>query len=207
MYIKRQHRGSILAGEKKLMILQELMTIHLRRAFFLTICLSLLSGCAGLSEYACKLQESRAQSADLATHYRYTAPVEGNGKLSRGTSVKVMYYMVSFNVGRIEPCTSLSIIKEITLLRASDNSIQIRETREFYAEDGTLITSLTEDLTRQLDRSGQYTAVTPLPIPRAAPPGKYRILSRMTLEHKGDRRSQLLSTTEASFNILPRPKY
>lgn len=190
------------------MILQELKTAaHLHRAVLVTACLSWLSGCAGLSDYACSLQESRAQSSDLATHYRYTAPPEGNGQLPKGTHVKATHYTVAFNVQRIEPCTTLSIIKEITLLRVADSNILIKETREFYAEDGTLIASLTEDLTGQLGKSGQYTAVTPLPIPRSAPAGRYLIISRLSMERKGDKRMQLLSAAEASFRIIPRRTY
>lgn len=187
------------------MILQESKTAaHLYRFVLVSACLSWLSGCAGLSDYACTLQESRAQSSDLATHYRYTAPPEVNAQVPKGTSVKATHYTVAFNVERIEPCTTLSIIKEITLLRGADSDILIKETREFYAEDGTLITSLTEDLTSQLGKSGHYTAVTPLPIPRAAPAGRYLISSRLTLERKGDKRTQLLSAAEASFRIVPR---
>jgi len=187
------------------MILQESKTAaHLYRFVLVTTCLSWLSGCAGLSDYACTLQESRAQSSDLATHYRYTAPPEVNGQAPKGASVKATLYTVAFNVERIEPCTTLSIIKELTLLRGADSDALIKETREFYAEDGTLITSLTEDLTSQLGKSGHYTAVTPLPIPRAAPAGRYRISSRLTLERKGDKRTQLLSAAEASFRIIPR---
>ncbi len=187
------------------MILRQLKTAaHLLRIIVLGTCLSWLSGCAGLSDYACTLQESRAQSSDLATHYRYTAPPDGNAQLPRGTPVKATRYTVAFNVERIEPCTTLSIIKEITLLRGTDNNIVIKETREFYAEDGTLITSLSEDLTSQFGRSGQYTAIVPLPIPRKAPAGHYRIVSRLSLEHKGDKRTQLLSAAEASFAITPR---
>ncbi len=187
------------------MILRELKnTTRLYHFVVLGACLSWLSGCAGLSDYACTLQESRAQSSDLATHYRYTAPPDGNTQLPRGTSVKVTRYSVTFNVERIEPCTTLSIIKEITLLRGSDNNIVIKETREFYAEDGTLIATLSEDLTSQFGRSGPYTAVVPLPIPRKAPAGRYRILSRLTLEHRGDKHTQLLSAAEASFAITPR---
>ncbi len=190
------------------MILQELTTAtHLHRVVLVTTCLFWLSGCAGLSDYACTLQESRAQSSDLATQYRYTAPPEGTGQLPKGTSIKATHYTVAFNVERIEPCTTLSIIKEITLLRGADRNLLIKETREFYAEDGTLITSLTEDLTSQLGKSGQYTAVTPLPIPRSAPAGRYLIISRLSMERKGDKRVQLLSAAEASFRIIPRRTY
>lgn len=194
------------------MILRESKTtlcpsLLLQRAALWGVCLLALSGCAGLSDYACTLQESRAQSSDLSTHYRYSGSAAGGGQPPRGMSVKVTHYSVALNVDRIAPCTTLSIIKEIRLLRTAQSNIQIRETREFYAEDGTLIASLTEDLTSQLGRSGQYSAVTPLPIPRAAPPGRYLITSRLTLERKGERRTQLLSAAEASFSIIPRKTY
>jgi hypothetical protein len=180
---------------------------HTRLIIFVSAAISLLSGCAGLSDYGCQLQESRSKSADLATHYRLSTPLAapaGNDQLPKGVPIKVTHYTVRFNVEQIQPCTTLSIIKEVVLQRNADTDILLKETREFYAEDGTLITSLTEDLTSQLARSGEYAAVTPLPIPRSAPAGKYRIVSKLTQERKSDKKSLLLSAAEAVFSIIPR---
>ena len=164
-----------------------------------------LTGCASLSDRGCEMQEARARTADLSTHYRPSTPQAGQnsgGPLPKGVPMKAMHYAVGFNVAQIEPCTTLSIIKKLTLQKSADTDILIKETREFYAEDGTLITSLTEDITTQFPKSGTYAAVTPLPIPRAAPIGKYLIVSKLTLERSGEKRPLLLSTARASFTLL-----
>ena len=176
-------------------------------AALLCISLSFVTGCATLSDRGCAMQEARARSADLSTHYRPSTPQAGqnsDGPLPKGVPMKAMHYAVGFNVAQVEPCTTLSIIKKLTLQKSTDTDMSIKETREFYAEDGTLITSLTEDITTQFPKSGTYAAVTPLPIPRAAPPGKYLIVSKLTLERSGEKRPLLLSTARASFRIVAR---
>lgn len=173
----------------------------------LSVLLLLLTSCASLSKRGCDMQESHARTADLSTHYLPSTPQAGqnsDGPLSKGVPVKVMHYAVGFNVTQIEPCTTLSVIKKLTMQRSADTDISIKETREFYAEDGTLITSLTEDITAQFLKSGAYAAITPLPIPRAAPAGKYLIVSKLTLERAGEKRPLLLSTARASFRIVAR---
>ena len=164
-----------------------------------------LNGCASLSNRGCEMQEARARTADLSTHYRPSTPQAGqnsDGQLPKGVPAKAMHYAVAFNVAQVEPCTTLSIIKKLTLQKSADTDISIKETREFYAEDGTLITSLTEDITTQFPKSGTYVAETPLPIPRGAPAGKYLIVSKVTLERSGEKRPLLLSTARASFRIV-----
>ena len=165
---------------------------------------SLLSGCAVLSDYGCKLQENRTKTADLSTYYRPASSRTTYRPLTRGIPAELKHYKVAFNVERIEPCTTLSILKELNLHRNTDPGLQFKETREFYAEDGTLITSVTEEITDQLPVSGVYSAVVPLPIPRSAPPGKYHIVSKFTVERPGERRQLLLGTTNASFYIMAR---
>ena len=165
---------------------------------------SLLSGCAVLTDYGCRLQENRAKTADLSTYYRPANSRTTYRPLTRGVPAELKHYKVAFNVERIEPCTTLSILKELNLHRNTDPGLQFKETREFYAEDGTLITTVTEDITSQLPVSGIYSAVVPLPIPRSAPSGNYHIVSKFTVERPGERRQLLLGTTNASFYIVAR---
>lgn len=169
--------------------------------------LSLLTGCASLANRGCEMQEASARTTDLSTHYHPSAPQAGqnNGALlPKGIPIKATHYEVEFNVAQIEPCTTLSIIKNLVLQKNTDANLLIKETREFYAEDGTLIASLTEDISAQLPKTGTYTAVTPLPIPRTAPAGKYLIVSKLTLERSGEKKPLLLSTARASFRIVAR---
>lgn len=189
------------------MIGQKTTTAVFPVALLSVVLLLLLTSCASLSDRGCEMQESRARTADLSTHYLPSTPQAGqnsDGLLPKGVPIKAMHYAVGFNVTQIEPCTTLSIIKKLTVQRSVDTDISIKETREFYAEDGTLIAALTEDITRQFPKSGTYTAVTPLPIPRAAPAGKYVIVSKLTLERSGEKRPLLLSTARASFRIVAR---
>ena len=198
--------GMCIPGDSNRMIRQKLPAAALPVVLLSTL-LSLLAGCASLSDRGCKMQEARARTADLSTPYRPSTPQVGqnsDGQLPKGVPVKAMHYAVGFNVAQIEPCTTLSIIKKLTLQKSADTDMSIKETREFYAEDGTLITSLTEDITTQFPKSGTYAAVTPLPIPRAAPPGKYLIVSKLILERSGEKRPLLLSTARASFRIVAR---
>jgi hypothetical protein len=169
--------------------------------------LLLLSGCATVSDYGCATEEHQARDLDLTTHYHATTPRESDpsvGLPPKGTVIEVTSYTVGFNAVRIEPCSILSITKNVTLRRGPETDIGIKETREFYAEDGVLITSVTEDVTAQFPATGGYKAVTPLPIPRSAPPGKYRILTRLTMERKSEKRSVVLAAAEAGFQIVQR---
>ncbi len=84
-------------------------------------------------------------------------------------------------------------------------ALVFKEVREFFGPDGTLIATNTEDLTAQFQTSGHYQAVTPLPIPRSAPPGRYRIVSKFTLETHDARKPVLLARVDGSFHIASRP--
>ncbi|MDH4134546.1 MAG: hypothetical protein OEV31_07125, partial [Gammaproteobacteria bacterium] len=83
--------------------------------------------------------------------------------------------------------------------------IILTEIREFYAEDGSMITTSSQDITDQVKHSGNYVATTPLPIPKAAPPGKYRIVSKLVFDRRGKGRSPVpIARSEGFFFIVPR---
>ena len=47
-------------------------------------------------------------------------------------------------------------------------------------------------------------ATVPLPIPEAAPVGKYRIVSRLLLKSKDGKQKTLLARTSTSFDVIAR---
>jgi len=90
------------------------------------------------------------------------------------------------------------------LLRSDDPDVVITEVREMYAEDGTLIIPASQDITEQVRKSGHYLATTPLPIPKTAPPGKYKVISKLLFERRGDRRPPVqIARAEGFFYIIP----
>ncbi|HEX9626754.1 MAG TPA: hypothetical protein VGA00_07445 [Acidiferrobacterales bacterium] len=163
-------------------------------------------GCAALTDYGCKLHATRVETLDQSTHYRrVSSSSQTDGRpLTRSFPAQAPIYRLTLTSEKVPPCTMLSVKKELVLARLNDRSLIFKETRAFYAEDGTLITTLVEDLSAQLVDSGTYRATFPLPIPRTAPAGKYRIVSRLTLERAGERRMLPLAQAEVRFQIVPR---
>lgn len=163
----------------------------------------LLSGCVTNPEYQCQVNEAKARNLDLTTHYAPQPRTLAFGALPRGILAEATLYRISIKDARVHPCQMITIHKELYLRRSRQADLVFKETREFYAQDGTLIASNTEDLTNQLRNGGSYIAATPLPIPRTAPEGEYLIVSKLSLQRRGDRRSYSLGRAEATFRILP----
>ncbi len=115
-------------------------------------------------------------------------------KITRAT---VSSYRWTADSVQLTPCSLLGIKKELTLQREAKPQGVLKEVREFYAQDGTLIVRNSEDVTKQLTRSGQYAGRVTLPIPGTAPPGHYRIVSRLMLEH-GDK---VIPLAQATINF------
>ncbi len=171
---------------------------------FVSLILALLSGCATAPRHECRIQAAEAGKLDLSTHYHAAAQALTFGPLPRGFLAQVALYRIGVNRNQIHPCEYLKIRKELYLRRDAHTDLTFTETREFYAQDGTLIASHTEDLSGQLRRSGSYEATTILPIPRSAPPGNYLIVSKLAFHLRGERRRIPLARAEASFEIVPR---
>jgi len=175
-----------------------------------------LAGCAVLDRFGdeCSRYESRTKSARYNTLYK-PAPKPADAKadprakperpLPKGVVAQVTVYKMAFDGDKIKPCSDLSIRKEIVLQRTAQPDLVLREIREFYARDGTLIATNAEDISEQLAASGVYQAVTPLPIPRSAPPGKYRIVSRLMVETKTMKKPIQLAKVEGVFHVVPSP--
>ena len=176
---------------------------------WVVVAATLASGCVTTPELACGQHEADSKALKTATQYRpvpeasraQAARLDARN-LPRGSVAQAPTYRLALEPAFIRPCTNLSVQKELWLTRAAQVDGTLRETREFYAEDGTLIAAVNEDLTAQLRNSGVYRATVPLPIPRAAPPGRYRIVSRLNLERRGGG-SVALGRAEARFCIVP----
>lgn len=167
-----------------------------------------LAGCAGTSEYACERQEERARGTKPTTTYKLVKPKAGEAgvrTLPSGSVAMAPTYRMKFKPPYAEQCTTITLYKDVVIQRSSDRDVVLSEVREFYAEDGTLITSFTQDVTSQVLASGTYVATTPLPIPKNAPPGRYKIVSKLLYERRGASRQPIqIARTEGQFFIVPR---
>jgi hypothetical protein len=145
--------------------------------------------------YRTVLEYSAKQTRVTQQQY---APLPENGVYAI-----VRLYEIELETAEIQPCRNLLINKRLFLQRKDDSEFILQERSEFYAEDGSLIVSNTQDLTQQLLRSGYYIAADELPIPEDAPPGSYRLVTKLLLSKKGRARVFLLASAEVSYRILP----
>ena len=122
---------------------------------------------------------------------------------NKGVYAIARLYEIEPEVTEVRPCRNLLINKRLFLQRKDDTDFVLRERSEFYAEDGTLIVSNTQDLTQQLLRSGYYVAADALPIPEDAPSGNYRLVTKLLLSKKGRTTLFLLASAEIHYRILP----
>lgn len=173
----------------------------------ITALMTLLHGCASVDDFGCDVHEQKAQTTKSITTYR-PAPARPNAapvySLPAGSVPQVTTYKLSFRPGFTKPCTTVTLLKDVVIQRSDETQVVLNEIREFYAEDGTLITSATQDVTAQVTKSGSYTATTPLPIPKIAPPGKYKIISKLMFERRGEKKPpSLVARAEGYFYIIP----
>ncbi|MCR4302033.1 MAG: hypothetical protein NUV51_10515 [Sulfuricaulis sp.] len=173
------------------------------------VAILLLSGCAGLRETSCEQFKEVRQETNYTTQYRL---LETNTEsaarrfkpLPKGAIAVVRQYKMEVNAPEIRPCNHLKIQKEIYLLRKNDKNLVLEEIREFYTADGALIATNSEFVGDQMRTSGYYAASTPLPIPEKAPPGKYRIVSKLVMKRKNTSRTTVLARTSTSFQVIAR---
>jgi hypothetical protein len=181
--------------------------LPLRPILLLTLVAALLGGCASMEEYSCNLHEQQTRGEKPVTTYRLVQVKPGQPvarALPAGSIAQVPTYTMTFKPGFTKPCTTLSLYKDVVIYRSNDDVV-LNEIREFYAEDGTLITTSTQDITTQVKISGTYVATTPLPVPKSAPPGKYKIISKLMFERRHGRRPAVqIARAEGFFYIIPR---
>ena len=120
----------------------------------------------------------------------------------KGARTAVQSYRWTAQSQKLGPCGVLAIKKELTVTREANARSAIKEIREFYADDGTLIVKHVEDVSKQVTRSGEYRGSLALPIPQTAPPGRYRIVSRLMLEPAGDKPATTLAQTSTLFQVV-----
>ena len=161
-----------------------------------------LGGCASMDQFSCDMQEKNTRGIKPVTTYTHTGAVQR--ALPAGSIAQAPTYKLAFKPGYTKPCTTLTLHKDAVILRSDETNVVLNEIREFYSEDGTLIASSTQDISEQVKKSGTYTASTPLPIPKSAPPGKYKIVSKLIFERSGDRRAPVpIARAEGYFYIIP----
>ncbi len=167
-----------------------------------------LSGCATFHEDTCTQFEERRKETDYDTQYHYSesdseTAVHNFKPMPRSAGAVVRLYKMHVDQPRIKPCHNLTIRKEVYLQRAAGANMVFEEVREFYTVHGTLIASKTAILSNQLRTSGYYLGDMPLPIPQNAPPGKYRIVSKLVMKTKNNKsRAMLLARTSTNFQVL-----
>lgn len=172
------------------------MAPFLRSMFVFILC---GAGCVGPNANVPPAKPGDCNARTEAQPYTALGVRRPMAKLGRTT---VQTYRWTANAARIAPCSVLLVKKEIGLQRERGAQGVLKEVREFYAEDGTLIVRNTEDVTKQLARSGQYAGSVSLPIPASAPAGHYRIVSKLILE-MGER-SKLLARAIVNFQVAAR---
>ncbi len=182
--------------------------VAIRRSALSAILLNaLLSGCASMDNFSCDMHETQARGSRPVTTYTSTASKTGENvprALPAGSIALAPTYKLTFKPGFTKPCTTLTLHKDVVIQRSDETNVMLNEIREFYAEDGTLIATSTQDISEQVKRSGAYIATTPLPIPKSAPPGKYKIVNKLLFERRGDRRAPvLIARAEGFFYIIP----
>ena len=180
-----------------------------RLAFILAGCVLMISGCAGFREMSCAQFEENRKEADYTTQYHFqeseSETAASNFKsLPKGSSAAVRLYKIRVDTPKIKPCSNLALYKEFYLQRKTGRSLALEEVREFYTADGALIATKVEAIGNQLRTSGYYSGDTILPIPEKAPPGKYRIVSKLVLKNKNGSHPTLLAKTSVNFQVMAR---
>ncbi|MCR4345621.1 MAG: hypothetical protein NUV55_00210 [Sulfuricaulis sp.] len=169
----------------------------------------LLSGCASFRETTCAQFEENRQEADYTTQYHFlesdSETAARNFKsLPKDARAVVRLYKMRVEIPKIAPCNHLIVYKEFYLQRKTGGNLALEEVREFYTADGALIATKVETIGNQLRTSGYYIGDTSLPIPEKAPPGKYRIVSKLVLKAKNTSRTTLLAKTSVNFQVVSR---
>jgi hypothetical protein len=164
----------------------------------------ILGACAATTpkENLCANYDARVRGLrTMATYARTGDAVPDAG--SSAAPLRVTGFRLSAKESTVRPCAILVLNKELVMHAKSPAKLPITEVREFYAENGTLITTRSDNLRGQFPAAGQYKGEAAIPIPPGAPAGKYRILVRLTSDGAGARKSMNLATAETSFVILP----
>jgi len=178
----------------------------LRRAALIALLGGMASGCATLFQPdPCRTFKSESASINKDTIYRI-APTETKvaardfRTIPDGHVAAARMYRLWVDQSKITPCQMLSIKSSFYLQRA-DRRLWFEEVREFYTKDGYKITENMTELTKTLSRTGFYLGQAPLPIPQSAPPGTYRIVSKLYFRTAPKRKPVLLAEAATVFDV------
>lgn len=171
------------------------------RGGFLFACLGLFAACNTVPPGSCEHFEQARRALRYETTYRYsetdTRVAHRNFTSIRSSQgIAARWYTLRSNRSVIRTCDHLYLTKDLYLLRGNDTVSSVQEIREFYTADGRLVATKREDLTNQLKSSGFYSASIPLPIPKEAPAGAYRIVSKLIAKTNGSERTLATASTE-----------
>jgi len=166
--------------------------------------LALTSGCATLAPDRCEQFDRARESTDYDTIYAYskveTRRAENSfSRPSSRNAATVSWYTLRVNSSKTRACEHLYLIKDL-YLQHSDDALTFEEQREFYTAQGQLIATKRENLTEQLTKPGYYTASVPLAIPRGAPAGTYRVVTRL-IATPAQGQAQTLATASSEFRV------
>ena len=160
----------------------------------------LLSGCTTFGPPpSCEQFDAQSKKTNYATQYN----LKGNDttSLQKNELAKTATYEITLDSEKVWPCSHVAIKKDLTLARSDNKNLIFEETREFFAANGARIVAKNETLTEQLKKSGRYQATILLPIPKGAPPGKYRIVSTLNVKTPG-KAATVIGKSSATFEVL-----
>lgn len=165
---------------------------------------ALLSGCATWTPDRCEQFDRVRTSTDYDTRYIYSAAEtkRADKSFSRRRTrspATAMWYTLRLNRAATGTCEHLFLVKDLYLNRSTEK-LTLEELREFYTAQGQLIATKREDVTDQLAKSGYYIASVPLPIPRGAPPGTYRVVTHL-IATPTNGRGQTIATASSEFRV------
>lgn len=170
-----------------------------KRTFAIAALLVAISGCTtGVRPTDCK----SAKVTSTAYHASHRIKSSAPGSARHGVAVPI--YRLRAAQNRVQHCTALTIRKELWIER-QDGAVSLNETREFFAEDGTLIARTTDDVSTQLPRTGGYEAKLEVPVPSGAPAGRYRLVSRLVAPGLRGR-AATLAQSDIEFVVEPRQR-
>ena len=166
--------------------------------------LALAGGCATWTPDRCEQFDRARESTDYDTQYFYFAAETKRAEKSfsrRPTpgAVTAAWYTLRLSRTATRPCEHLFLVKDLYLQRSTEK-LSFEERREFYTAKGQLIAAKRENLTEQLARSGYYIASVPLPIPRDAPAGTYRVVTHL-IATPANGPAQTLATASGEFRV------
>lgn len=167
----------------------------------------MVGGCTAMpaSPLTCEQFEQSRRSVRLDTLYRYSdadtrLAAKSFTPIGSNETIAARWYTLRSNRPVIQKCDYLYLTKDLYLLRRPEASATLQEHREFYTAAGRLIATKREDVTGQLKQPGFYTASVPLPIPKEAPAGAYRIVTKLVAKAP-DGSERALATTTIEFRV------